>query len=142
MEGLQQSRLHTAVGPGLGPAAFTRQQVPGRQPWCGEAEGDEWRGYSAKAFSITKSPGLALEPSTKPRPSTIRSEEHTSELQSLMRISYAVFCLKNKNATTTNVRMRRMQSHKILHITESNIPQSMKMLITNYHCQIQQYRLY
>src|SRR3546814_10719373 len=28
-----------------------------------------------------------------------RSEEHTSELQSLMRISYAVFCLKNKNAT-------------------------------------------
>src|SRR3546814_10071266 len=30
-----------------------------------------------------------------------RSEEHTSELQSLMRISYAVFCLKTKNNTTT-----------------------------------------
>src|SRR3546814_7926098 len=30
-----------------------------------------------------------------------RSEEHTSELQSLMRISYAVFCLKKKNNTTT-----------------------------------------
>src|SRR3546814_5263295 len=29
--------------------------------------------------------------------STERSEEHTSELQSLMRISYAVFCLKKKN---------------------------------------------
>src|SRR3546814_1544849 len=29
-----------------------------------------------------------------------RSEEHTSELQSLMRISYAVFCLKKKNITT------------------------------------------
>src|SRR3546814_10557846 len=29
-----------------------------------------------------------------------RSEEHTSELQSLMRISYAVFCLKKKNKTT------------------------------------------
>src|SRR3546814_1393921 len=28
-----------------------------------------------------------------------RSEEHTSELQSLMRISYAVFCLKKKNST-------------------------------------------
>src|SRR3546814_1636135 len=28
-----------------------------------------------------------------------RSEEHTSELQSLMRISYAVFCLKKKNIT-------------------------------------------
>src|SRR3546814_4143281 len=30
----------------------------------------------------------------------LRSEEHTSELQSLMRISYAVFCLKKKNITT------------------------------------------
>src|SRR3546814_4747037 len=30
-----------------------------------------------------------------------RSEEHTSELQSLMRISYAVFCLKKKNNTPT-----------------------------------------
>src|SRR3546814_9445057 len=30
-----------------------------------------------------------------------RSEEHTSELQSLMRISYAVFCLKKKNTQTT-----------------------------------------
>src|SRR3546814_6903459 len=34
-----------------------------------------------------------------------RSEEHTSELQSLMRISYAVFCLKNtKNETSHNHR--------------------------------------
>src|SRR3546814_10171959 len=31
-----------------------------------------------------------------------RSEEHTSELQSLMRISYAVFCLKKKTTTTNN----------------------------------------
>src|SRR3546814_8482565 len=31
-----------------------------------------------------------------PRSRAARSEEHTSELQSLMRISYAVFCLKNK----------------------------------------------
>src|SRR3546814_3672867 len=30
----------------------------------------------------------------------MRSEEHTSELQSLMRISYAVFCLKKKNITS------------------------------------------
>src|SRR3546814_8686808 len=38
-----------------------------------------------------------------------RSEEHTSELQSLMRISYAVFCLKKKNEI-------------ILHTTHSNTP--------------------
>src|SRR3546814_1429051 len=36
------------------------------------------------------------------RESTHRSEEHTSELQSLMRISYAVFCLKKKNKTKQN----------------------------------------
>src|SRR3546814_1390014 len=32
-----------------------------------------------------------------------RSEEHTSELQSLMRISYAVFCLKKKKTTNTTI---------------------------------------
>src|SRR3546814_6606627 len=32
-----------------------------------------------------------------------RSEEHTSELQSLMRISYAVFCLKKKNTKRYNI---------------------------------------
>src|SRR3546814_2079271 len=32
-----------------------------------------------------------------------RSEEHTSELQSLMRISYAVFCLKKKKTTSNSV---------------------------------------
>src|SRR3546814_2102587 len=33
----------------------------------------------------------------------LRSEEHTSELQSLMRISYAVFCLKKKNITLQHI---------------------------------------
>src|SRR3546814_4958092 len=37
----------------------------------------------------------------------MRSEEHTSELQSLMRISYAVFCLKKKNTTTHNITLDR-----------------------------------
>src|SRR3546814_6451851 len=36
----------------------------------------------------------------KPRYAAMRSEEHTSELQSLMRISYAVFCLKKKKKHT------------------------------------------
>src|SRR3546814_1086297 len=35
------------------------------------------------------------------RDASTRSEEHTSELQSLMRISYAVFCLKKKKKQTT-----------------------------------------
>src|SRR3546814_3967276 len=33
----------------------------------------------------------------------VRSEEHTSEFQSLMRISYAVFCLKKKNKNTSKL---------------------------------------
>src|SRR3546814_3095927 len=42
-----------------------------------------------------------------------RSEEHTSELQSLMRISYAVFCLKKKTHTTKcNVEMMTEQDMK------------------------------
>src|SRR3546814_5565081 len=35
-----------------------------------------------------------------------RSEEHTSELQSLMRISYAVFCLKKKNPTMLKIKTK------------------------------------
>src|SRR3546814_4707572 len=37
-------------------------------------------------------------------PDMLRSEEHTSELQSLMRISYAVFCLKKKKTTCMNTK--------------------------------------
>src|SRR3546814_9697552 len=36
----------------------------------------------------------------------LRSEEHTSELQSLMRISYAVFCLKKKNTHRTHMQQQ------------------------------------
>src|SRR3546814_5758092 len=46
-----------------------------------------------------------------------RSEEHTSELQSLMRISYAVFCLKNKKSNIP---------YKTDRITSNNIIQSQK----------------
>src|SRR3546814_5768809 len=38
-------------------------------------------------------------------PLLARSEEHTSELQSLMRISYAVFCLKKKNKTNSTTQV-------------------------------------
>src|SRR3546814_9640071 len=46
----------------------------------------------------------------------VRSEEHTSELQSLMRISYAVFCLKKKNTQqkkiVTKTRTRSKKKHR------------------------------
>src|SRR3546814_6166025 len=46
-------------------------------------------------------------------PNDERSEEHTSELQSLMRISYAVFCLKKKNPTN------RTEPHQTNHYTHN-----------------------
>src|SRR3546814_7203319 len=51
-------------------------------------------------FLLT-SPVLAQEAALPLEPP--RSEEHTSELQSLMRISYAVFCLKHKLNTTSSL---------------------------------------
>src|SRR3546814_2523110 len=41
-----------------------------------------------------------------------RSEEHTSELQSLMRISYAVFCLKNKYTPLTHKSQHQHQKYR------------------------------
>src|SRR3546814_6280540 len=42
----------------------------------------------------------------------VRSEEHTSELQSLMRISYAVFCLKKKKNKEKKTHQNKMQKKK------------------------------
>src|SRR3546814_5606659 len=46
----------------------------------------------------------------------VRSEEHTSELQSLMRISYAVFCLKKK----TNIMQKKIDTHQLNHQPKLN----------------------
>src|SRR3546814_9128962 len=45
----------------------------------------------------------------------VRSEEHTSELQSLMRISYAVFCLKKNKNTTTNIHIVHTIDTTVIH---------------------------
>src|SRR3546814_956958 len=47
----------------------------------------------------------------RPVPDAARSEEHTSELQSLMLISYAVFCLKQKNTPPTSIKNKRKNYH-------------------------------
>src|SRR3546814_6941142 len=47
------------------------------------------------------------QPGAERRPGQGRSEEHTSELQSLMRISYAVFCLKKKKRINKNYYIHR-----------------------------------
>src|SRR3546814_6940334 len=75
-----------------------------RSPW----EAPNCRGCLAHPRLPTRMPGLASgrsdagsrRPPPVVRGSYSRSEEHTSELQSLMRISYAVFCLKKKQEST------------------------------------------
>src|SRR3546814_2972693 len=58
-------------------------------------------GYS-RSFDIAGASTVTLPDGTVTTISRNRSEEHTSELQSLMRISYAVFCLKKKNDKITS----------------------------------------
>src|SRR3546814_4110225 len=55
------------------------------------------RGFDARGHEMAEQLALGLSLSGD------RSEEHTSELQSLMRISYAVFCLKNKNTKIPHI---------------------------------------
>src|SRR3546814_1723240 len=63
-------------------------------PWLAAGGHPLLLGFVQELYGLlnTRSEALAMR---------LRSEEHTSELQSLMRISYAVFCLKKKNKTTT-----------------------------------------
>src|SRR3546814_2408283 len=57
--------------------------------------------YGRAASDSKFSPDFLIPPLTISASNPFRSEEHTSELQSLMRISYAVFCLKKKKQQQT-----------------------------------------
>src|SRR3546814_6273379 len=62
--------------------------------------GSVWRGFRGHTTPPSRA-GQAV-PSGRLPAALDRSEEHTSELQSLMRISYAVFCLKKKKTNNDN----------------------------------------
>src|SRR3546814_6248050 len=64
---------------------------------------EEMRGDAFVALGISRRPIVEPHPRVVQRDKilAIRSEQHTSELQSLMRISYAVFCLKKKKKRRT-----------------------------------------
>src|SRR3546814_2335726 len=70
-------------------------EAPASEISKGAASSPTVRGCPASACSMARRVGSERAWNTPSR----RSEEHTSELQSLMRISYAVFCLKKKNNT-------------------------------------------
>src|SRR3546814_3843122 len=61
-------------------------------------------GELARCLSAPAAGRFARTQAQSHQPIGPRSEEHTSELQSLMRLSYAVFCLKKNNTTTPSPR--------------------------------------
>src|SRR3546814_1922560 len=81
-------------------AAARRRALSQAYRACGR---DAGRGASAKARCAA-----VLD---RTRQARRRSEEHTSELQSLMRISYAVFCLKKKTHNTTEHQKTRISTY-------------------------------
>src|SRR3546814_1290582 len=60
-------------------------------------------GYEASNYVTNFNMATSRHAATTSAPISPRSEEHTSELQSLMRISYAVFCLKKKKNKKTSL---------------------------------------
>src|SRR3546814_2166548 len=73
---------------------MSRPNAPDASAWC--IHGAIHRAKPAARVLLHCHPPYATALATLKDP---RSEEHTSELQSLMRISYAVFCLKKKTTT-------------------------------------------
>src|SRR3546814_6029678 len=74
------------------------------------------KGISSTGLGSISPPRINHAPVTPKRSAnSCRSEEHTSELQSLMRISYAVFCLKKKN-TIHNRNENTEKTHQYTHV--------------------------
>src|SRR3546814_7808324 len=82
-------------------------------------------------YRMTRRAPLPLEEQSASVPVTsTRSEEHTSELQSLMRISYAVFCLKNtmNSSTTASINALIPETLRSPHIASNRSPDSSTQL--------------
>src|SRR3546814_7102236 len=77
---------------------------------AGRGVGAAARGRGGRAPQRRRRTGRAPHEDGALRPRLGRSEEHTSELQSLMRISYAVFCLKKKNKSIHHNKVITRQS--------------------------------
>src|SRR3546814_4815140 len=92
----------------ISPASFMADTVLARRRSSFERIG-RWAGGAALAGSI------AFIGERLWRLDWSRSEEHTSELQSLMRISYAVFCLKKKKTTQLNTYTLTINTHTHRH---------------------------
>src|SRR3546814_6224264 len=104
------------------------------KPWLYQPANDTWKKYTfAECEAQVRGMATALRKLDLPPGSRIaisgrntahwfladlaiamRSEEHTSELQSLMRISYAVFCLKKKKQTRNSTQENNKHTSRLL----------------------------
>src|SRR3546814_4719422 len=92
-EAIEKARASNARGGRMRGASTISQQVAKNLfLWSGDSRASRWVRKGVEAWYTVLIE--ALWPKTR---ILERSEEHTSELQSLMRLSYAVFCLKKKN---------------------------------------------
>src|SRR3546814_5202976 len=117
---LFRSRRRLRVGQGRGAPARARDPAPPDHDQGGVRERHRRHHGPGRLHQRGAAPpGHRRRGPRRPRPARLRSEEHTSELQSLMRISYAVFCLKKKkpNTTTTQTRVYTYTITKCLHST-------------------------
>src|SRR3546814_3454483 len=106
-----------AIPPARSEADFARGTARGRTPSIpSQCRSEPTSGRSCPSPLVRCAiPDLLRSDRAQDRPShRTRSEEHTSELQSLMRISYAVFCLKKKTKkkNTTNIDIRNNRHPK------------------------------
>src|SRR3546814_1514638 len=85
---------YTTLFRSLASSGQSRRQ---RLAFCGSAAGER----SGRSVALRLTTARTIFRREQSRGCAQRSEEHTSELQSLMRISYAVFCLKKKTSKHT-----------------------------------------
>src|SRR3546814_1685971 len=99
-------RTGSAIAPASGPLPVGGDLAAARFPAVPPASSVQNDDYAQQNRQADKRAFVAAEPDSRTYGSAelhmprSRSEEHTSELQSLMRISYAVFCLKKKKQQT------------------------------------------
>src|SRR3546814_4943287 len=86
-------------------------------------------------FSPSKSIGASMISATGTSGTDDRSEEHTSELQSLMRISYAVFCLKKKKTEYTDIATEECKLKNTIQIKQCTVTTKITIDNTNSHTQ-------
>src|SRR3546814_2182674 len=129
---LPLSRWYRPEGP---PAQRLRARLMASRVCMAAALAASRQSSDCSAYRIARDELIIMPVPSAVRPActvaSMRSEEHTSELQSLMRISYAVSCLQKKNRKTTNYLPQHnlktnnpIRRHKLINLISTYISQA------------------